>query len=251
MSVVYSIHKFSCSWKFKFNGLILYLIYFFLHTSISKSYCSFIGICKIQCIIFFCFYLFYKKIKLSLIFIIINLAAVILYHYYLDISDPLKAFDPFFSVFDKVNQQIDAGDVGINYGLFNLHNLMIDLNVSDFYYMLFTIITLIFCYFILFKNSISKNKLLIITCLITSAIIYHGLFDFVILIPVLAYVIKYRSNLKYNLIYFLSIINIFYFYKINTLFNYLISKEIYSTFGMMLLILSIILLIFLKKMYNN
>ena len=106
---------------------------------------------------FFCFYLFYKKkIKLSLIFIIINLAAVILYHYYLDISDPLKAFDPFFSVFDKVNQQIDAGDVGINYGLFNLHNLMIDLNVSDFYYMLFTIITLIFCYFILFKNSISK-----------------------------------------------------------------------------------------------
>ena len=77
-------------------ALFCILIYFFYTQVFLRAIALSLAFVKYNVSFFFLFLPFLqKKIKLSLIFIIINLAAVILYHYYLDISDPFKAFDPF------------------------------------------------------------------------------------------------------------------------------------------------------------
>ena len=209
-------------------ALFFILIYYFYSQIFLRALALTLAFVKYNISFFFLILPFLqKKKKIVFIFILINIAAVFFYHYYLDISDPLKIFDPLVGVFNTVGRQIGDGESGVNLGLFNLHNFFIDLKISKFYYPVFTVILLTFSYYITFRKSISKNKLLIIIFLITSAVIYHAIFDFVILIPVLAYIIKNRSKLKYNIIYLFSIINIFYFYKINTLLNNIISKDIY------------------------
>ena len=229
-------------------ALYFILIYYFYTQILLRGIALSLAFVKYNISFFFLILPFLQREKkLAIIFILINLGAVLFYHYYLDIHDPLKIFDPLLAVINTVNQQIDNGEVGINLGLFNLNNLMIDLKISRFYYPVFVIILLMFSYYLVFRKSISRNKLLVIIFMVTSAIIYHAIYDFVILIPVLAYLIKNRLSLKYSVIYFFSIINIFYLYKVNTIFNNVISKEIYSTFGMILLVLSIILLIFFEK----
>ena len=228
--------------------LFFILVYYFYFNYFLKGLALSIALVKYNISFLFILLPFLQnKKKVAIIFIILNLISVLFYYGYLGINNPLKFFDPIISMYNTVGQQINEGDGGINLGLFNLHNLMIDLKLSKFYYIVFGLITMLISYLIITKKNISKNKLLILILLITSGLIYHALYDFIILVPVLAYIIKNRDKLKYKALYFFTIILIFYLFKINTLFNMIIQKEFFSGLGLILIFLSFIFLTFFEN----
>ena len=180
--------------------------------------------------------------------ILIHLASILFYFYYLDITNLLSIFNPVISIFSLVDEQLDLGTVGVNSGLFNLHNFLIILDMANYYYFIFILLTFYSVYLMKFKI-ISKEKLLIFILYFTACLIYHQLYDFIILIPVLAYILKSKPKMKFFKFHIFVIIYIFHLYKINTIFNFPITKDVYSIVGMILLILSNYLIIFKEK--NN
>jgi hypothetical protein len=228
-------------------SLFFILVFYFYKSSFLRGLAISFALIKYNISIFFIIYLIiFKHYKTGIIFIFINFVSILFYFYYLDITNIFQIFDPVKSVFATINNQIDIGTVGVNSGLFNLHNFLIILDMANYYYYIFILLIFYSIYLMKFRIN-SKEKVFIFLLYSTACLIYHQLYDFVILIPVLAYILKSKPNMKFFNFHFFVIIYIFYFYKINTIFNFPISKDAYSIMGMILLILSNYLIVFKEK----
>ena len=73
------------------------------------------------------------------------------------------------------------------------------------------------------------------------------MYDYIILLPLVAYFLKYKDQKIYSICYLISVIfsAIFYIFKINKLiFNNLISDDIMSLLGCLFLSISFIIMIY-------
>ena len=79
----------------------------------------------------------------------------------------------------------------------------------------------------------------------SSLFVYHTMYDYIILLPLVAYFLKYKDQKIYSICYLISVIFIFYIFKINKLiFNNLISDDIMSLLGCLFLSISLIIMIY-------
>ena len=63
----------------------------------------------------------------------------------------------------------------------------------------------------------------------SSLFVYHTMYDYIILLPLVAYFLKYKNQKKYSICYLISVIFIFYIFKINKhILNKLISDDVIS-----------------------
>ena len=228
-------------------ALFFLLVFNFYKSFFLKGLAISFALVKYNVSFLFIIYLFiFKMYKTILVLILINVISILFYFYYLDITNLLKIFEPIKSIFNLVDEQLELGTVGVNSGLFNLHNFFIYLNYDDYYYYSFILLLIPSIYLIKFKIK-SSEKIFIFILFLTAFLIYHQLYDFVILIPILAYILKSKSEIRFFKFHLFVIIYIFHLYKINVMFNFPIDKDIYSIIGMFLLITSSYLIVFKKN----
>jgi hypothetical protein len=228
-------------------SLFFILIFYFYNSIFLKGLALSLAITKYNmAFLFFIYAILSKQYKVICIFFTINILSILFYFYYLDISDFHKVFGPLISLFNTINHQIAVGEIGINIGVFNVHNFLISIKLANLYYYLF--ILFIFTVIYLVKFSInSKEKIFIFLLFNTAVLIYHTIYDYVLLIPILAYILKNKSILKFFYLYLFSIFYVFYIFKINIILDSPIPKEIFSTVGMVLLFFSNYLITFKEK----
>jgi hypothetical protein len=228
-------------------SLFFILIFYFYNSIFLKAVALSLAIAKYNmAFLFFIYVILSKQYKVICIFLTINILAVLFYFYHLDIGDFHKVFDPLVTLFNTINRQIAEGKDGINIGLFNIHNFLISLKLANLYYYFF--LSFIFTIIYLVKFSInSKEKIFIFLLFNTAVLVYHPIYDYVLLIPILAYILKNKSILKFFYLYLFSIFYVFYIYKINIILHSPVPKEIFSTIGMLLLFLSNYLITFKEK----
>ena len=100
---------------------------------------------------------------------------------------------------------------------------------------------------ILFFNKIAKENLsrLNLLCILTTLLVYHAIYDLVILLPFLGYLIKNYKKIRFFKIYIFTVLFIFYFYRFNQLIlNNLFLDKTLSDIGCLLLIITFFLLIY-------
>jgi hypothetical protein len=231
---------------------LFFLLIFYFHKSVFIKGLA-LSLCIIKYNMSFLFIIYsivYKQFRVLCIFLLINILAIFFYFYYLEISDVYKIFDPLILLFDAVDFQEKNGVDGINLGVFNIHNSLIFFKLSNLYYYIFFI--LVFLVFYKIKTSIKLNEKVLIFLLYASLIlIYHMIYDYVLLIPILAYILKNKNKLKFFNFYLFSIFYIFYIYKINAVLQFPIPLEVFSLIGMLLLILSGYLLLLRENSTNS
>jgi hypothetical protein len=72
---------------------------------------------------------------------------------------------------------------------------------------------------------------------------YHAIYDFIFLIPLLAYTIKEKLDFKHKLFSYITIMYFFYFIKINaTILNNFLNENTTNLLGFFLLVYTIIIL---------
>ena len=231
-------------------SLFFILIFYFYKSFFLKGLALSLALIKYNMSFLFVIYsIIFKQYKVVFVFLLLNIFSALFYFYYLDINNFFKVFDPFLSLLNTINEQIDDGINGINFGLFNIHNFLIWIKLDDFYFYILLTFILIFIYLIKFSIN-SKEQIFIFLLFGIATLVYHMIYDYVLLIPVLAYVLKNKKNFKFFYLYLFSIIYVFYIFKINTLFNFVIPKEIFSLIGMVFLFLSNYLITF-KEMKKD
>ena len=232
-------------------SLFFILIFYFYKSFFLKGLALSLALIKYNMSFLFVIYsIIFKQYKVIIVFLLLNIFSILFYFYYLDINDFFKVFDPFLSLLNTIKEQIDDGTNGINFGLFNIHNFLIWLKLDDFYFYILIIFILISIYLIKFSIN-SKEQIFIFLLFGIATLVYHMIYDYVLLIPVLAYVLKNKKNFKFFYLYLFSIIYVFYIFKINTLLNFIIPKEIFSLIGMIFLFLSNYLITFKEMKKNN
>ena len=223
--------------------LFFILSYFFLNSKSKKSFFLFLAFIKYNLSFMFILHSILKKeYKILFYFFLFNLVCVSFYFYYLNILNLAQLFDPFISSLSLLQQDV-SGMKGIKNGLFSIHNFLINHGLYKYYPMVFLVF--VFLIIIFFKKiAIDDFNCLNLLCILTSLLVYHGMYDFVILLPFVAYLIKNFKNIKFFRIYIFNIFFIFYFYRFNQLIlnNFFLDQTL-SEIGCFLLIITFFLLI--------
>ena len=134
-------------------------------------------------------------------------------------------------------------------GHFNLKYLFKILNFNEYYFLVTTILFLIGIFGF---NYLKNEKIIFIyLCNLSLIIFYHWIYDFIFLIPFLAYLMSKKN--KYEILdyaNFITIFFIFYFIRINQLMlNNFFDEIIINILGLLMLSFSTISLF--NKKYNN
>jgi hypothetical protein len=223
--------------------LFFILSYFFLNSKLFKSFFLFLAFIKYNLSFMFILNsILIKEYKVLFYFFLYNLASVFFYFYYLDMLNLTQLLNPFLASLNLMQQDV-SGMKGIINGLFSVHNFLINHDLHKYYFFFF--LGSVF-FVILFLNKIVKNKFnrLNLLCILTTLLVYHVMYDFVILLPFLGYLIKNYKQIKFFMIHFCTVLFIFYFYRFNQLIlNNLFLDKTLSDLGCLLLIVSFFLLI--------
>ena len=230
----------------QFGLLLLLLLLIYWHSN-KKIFLGFLAI-KINCSAFFVLYSFLKKEVSFVYFVIIYLIGIISYCYYL--ND--------FSFYNFTNQiqlllyvnNLANENIAYN-GVANLRVVLKVVDIQQYYNFILFACTMVTSYFLLKKkhfNNYNLENFLILNNL-NLLFFYHALYDFIFLIPLLAYTIKAKLDLKHKFFFYLTIIYFFYFLKVNTtIFKSFFNENVTNFLGFCLLVYTTIILY--KKNYE-
>ena len=194
-----------------------------------------------------------KQFRVIIYFGIINFIFILIYYFYIDLNFLINFLDPFILAFELIQGKgsFEGFTNNISKTFFSIHSVLILLNFFKFYIYIFFILLIIVTYLI-FKQYFSYNSELVILFLTSSLLVYHGMYDYIILLPLVAYFLKYYQSGFYTFFYLLGVFFIFYFFKINkVLFKNRISDDMMSIIGCLLLVLAFILILKNNKTENT
>lgn len=228
-------------------GLLLLLLLLIYWNSNKKFFLGFMSI-KITCSAFFFLYSFLKKEVSFIYFVIIYLIGIITYCYYLN----NYSFYNFTNQMQLLLYVNNLANENIAYnGVANLRVVLKVINIQQYYNFILFASVFVTSFFLLKKkhfNNYNQENFLILNNL-NLIFFYHAIYDFIFLIPLLAYTIKEKLDFRHKFFFYLTIIYFFYFIKINTtIFNNLINENTTNFLGFSLLVYTIIILY--KKKYK-
>jgi hypothetical protein len=130
-------------------------------------------------------------------------------------------------------------------GVANLRVVLKAIDIQQYYNFILFASVFVTSFFLLKKkhfNNYNQENFLILNNL-NLIFFYHAIYDFIFLIPLLAYTIKEKLDFKHKFFFYLTIIYFFYFIKINkTIFNNFINENTTNFLGFSLLFYTIIIL---------
>ena len=222
--------------------LLSFLIFWFKLVKFSNLFLLSLGF-KISFSAFFIAFLFFKRFKIFLIFSFLYFLSTLFCIYLLNIFDFKEVFEIIIS---PITSTISMEKVVIFEGHFNLKYLFKILNLNNYY---FIITVILFIIGLVGSNYIKDYEILFLYfCNLSLMIFFHWIYDFIFLVPLLAYLLgsKVKSNFFYYLNLF-TILFIFYFLRINQLLlNNFFDEKLINIFGLLLLFFSTLSL-FLRK----
>jgi hypothetical protein len=224
--------------------LFFSLSYYFSQSKLNKGIYLFLSFIKYNISFIFVLYSFLKKeYKVVFYFIIFHFISTLFYFYYLNIFKFEKILDPYIFALTLVNKD----ETGINNGLFSIQNVLIILGIKKYYIFIFLILIILISYLFKKKN-MNRLEQLNFAFIFSALLVYHGMYDFVILLPFVAYLIKEKRNIIFFYFHAFTIFFIYYLYRINQLIlkNFFLDKTM-SIIGCLLLATSSLLLIFSKS----
>jgi hypothetical protein len=230
----------------QFGLLLLLLLLIYWHSN-KKFVLGFMSI-KITCSAFFVLYSFLKKEVSFIYFVIIYLIGIISYCYYLN-NFSFYNFTNQIQVLLKVNNLANE-NIAYN-GVANLRVILKIFDIQQYYNFISLACIIVTSYFLLKKkfNNYNSENFLILNNL-NLLIFYHAIYDFIFLIPLLAYTIKEKLDFKQKFFFYLTILYFFYFIKMNlTIFNSFFNENVTNFFGFCLLVYTTIIL-YKKKDYK-
>jgi len=230
----------------QFGLLLLLLLLIYWHSN-KKFVLGFMSI-KITCSAFFVLYSFLKKEVNFIYFVIIYLIGIISYCYYLN-NFSFYNFTNQIQVLLKVNNLANE-NIAYN-GVANLRVILKIFDIQQYYNFISLACIIVTSYFLLKKkfNNYNSENFLILNNL-NLLIFYHAIYDFIFLIPLLAYTIKEKLDFKQKFFFYLNILYFFYFIKMNlTIFNSFFNENVTNFFGFCLLVYTTIIL-YKKKDYK-
>jgi hypothetical protein len=223
--------------------LMLFLLLTYWHSN--KKFILGFATIKITCSAFFIFYSLIKKEISFIYFLIVYLIGIGLYCFYINDFN-------FYQMTNQINVLLSVNEnanMDKAYdGISNLRVVLKIINIEKYYNLILVISILILGKFLLNKKN--KKEIFLTLTILNLLLFYHAIYDFVLLIPMTAYVIKEKFNKKLKFFIYLTIFYFFYFVKINkSIFNYYINENLINLLGFALLIISIIILN-IKKNYK-
>ncbi len=222
--------------------LFCLICYYYSKSKLFKSLFLLVSFFKYNVSFIFILYAFInKEYKVLFYFALLNLFFALCYYFYLDIYSFERIFDPFFLAFELIQGRGEVNNIGKSF--FTLQSILVNFGLNNLYPVIFAI-SLVLIFFI-FKNlKIENHTKLVSLFLLSTVLVYHGMYEFVILLPFVAYVLKNREYISYVSLHSCTIFFIFYFFKINkVIFNNFVNNDIMSIIGFILLISSLIILI--------
>lgn len=230
------------------TGLIIlagFLIFWFNLTKFSKLFLLTLGF-KISFSAFFVAFLFFKKFKTFLAFFLFYVLSVLFCIYILNV---FNFYEIFKLIFSPITATISMEKVVIFEGHFNLKYLFKMLDINNYY---FLVTAILFFIGLLGSNYLRNQKIIFIYfCNLSLIIFYHWIYDFIFLIPFLAYLMSIKRNygiLDYT--NFITIFFIFYFLRINQIIlNDFFDEKIINILGLLMLSFSTITL--LNRKYSS
>jgi hypothetical protein len=216
--------------------LMLLLLLSYWHTG-KKFTLGFTSI-KITCSAFFIFYSLIKKEISFIYFLVIYLAGIFLYCFYINDFRFYQLTNQ-INVLLSINESANA-DKAYD-GISNLRVVLKIINIEKYYNPILFISILILGKFLLNKKNSKETFLTLI--ILNLLLFYHAIYDFVLLIPMIAYAMKEKLDRKFKFFIYFNIFYFFYFIKINrAILNYYINENIINLLGFILLIISVIIL---------
>ena len=107
-----------------------------------------------------------------------------------------------------------SGEVNnISKSFFSIQSILIYFNLNSFY-SLFFFISLVLIFLLYKKLEIESHTKLVSLFLISSLLVYHGMYEFIILLPFFVYVLKNRKIISYTIFIFLVFSLYFIFLKL-------------------------------------
>lgn len=224
--------------------LIFYCLihYYYNRSNLSKSLYLLISFFKYNVSFIFIIYSFInKEYKVLTYFISLNLFFAVCYYLYLDNFSIERIFDPYILALELVRGGGEVNNIGKSF--FSIQSILIYFNLDKFY-PLFFLLSLVLIFLAYKKLEVENHTKLVSLFIFSSILVYHGMYEFIILLPFAVYVLKNRRIISYSNFHIFSIFFIFYFFKINkVIFKNFISDDIISIIGCLLLIFSSIILI--------
>ena len=167
---------------------------------------------KITCSAFFFLYSFLKKEVSFIYFIIIYLIGIITYCFYLNN----------FSFYNFTNQlqlllyvnNLANENIAYN-GVANLRVVLKAIDIQQYYNFILFACAIVTSYFLLKKKDFNNYKLenFLILNNLNLLFFYHAIYDFIFLIPLLAYTIKEKLDLKNKFFFLFNYYIFFLFFK--------------------------------------
>jgi hypothetical protein len=224
----------------QFGLLLLLLLLIYWHSN-KKFVLGFLSV-KITCSAFFVLYSFLKKEVSFMYFVIIYLIGIIAYCYYLN-DFRFYNFTNQMQLLLYVNNLANE-NIAYN-GVANLRVVLKVFDIQQYYNFILFSSVIVTSFFLLKKkhfNNYNQENFLILNNL-NLIFFYHAIYDFIFLIPLLAYTIKEKLDFKHKLFSYITIMYFFYFIKINaTILNNFLNENTTNLLGFFLLVYTIIIL---------
>lgn len=216
--------------------LLLSLIFYWYSKSTIKKFFLSIAYIKFSFAPFFLLNSLFKK-EVDLIYAMaISALAVIFYSVYVKEMNLIQFINPLIVIYE-VNKESVTNFVGVGY-TFHIKTLLIALGLNKYYLIsliLITILNLVNIFFIKKNN----NILFIIIIISSLFIFYHNYYDFVFLIPLVAYLLKSKISKFIFIINFPIVLWFFYFVRFNQLvLKSYFSADLINIMGSILLVIS-------------
>jgi hypothetical protein len=229
----------------QFGLLLLLLLLIYWHSD-KKFFLGFLCI-KITVSAFFVLHSFLKKEISFVYFVAIYLIGIIFYSYFLNdynLNNLTNHIQILFHVNNIANENASYN------GVANLRAVLKIANIEQYYNHISILFVLLVSFFILKKKDLdnyNKENFLILNNL-NLLIFYHAIYDFIFLIPLLAYTIVQKLNFKQKFTFYGTIVYFFYFIKINrSILNNLLHEDIINILGFSILIYTSLLLYRIKN----
>jgi hypothetical protein len=227
-------------------GLLLLLILLIYWHHKKKIYFGFLSI-KITASAFFILYSFLKRDMSFIYFAIIYLIGIISYCYYLNdfnFNNLTNQIQVLLFVNNMANESVAYN------GIANLRVVLKIIKIEQYYNLILILFVLLVSFFILKKknfNYYNKENFLILNNL-NLLTFYHAIYDFIFLIPLLAYTLTEKLNFRRKFTFYFTVIYFFYLIKINrSILNNLLHEDIIHLIGFGILIYTSLLLYRIKN----
>ena len=180
-------------------------------------------------------------------FAIIYLIVIISYCYYLNdfnFNNLTNQIQVLLFVNNMANESVAYN------GIANLRVVLKIIKIEQYYNLILILFVLLVSFFILKKknfNYYNKENFLILNNL-NLLTFYHAIYDFIFLIPLLAYTLTEKLNFRRKFTFYFTVIYFFYLIKINrSILNNLLHEDIIHLIGFGILIYTSLLLYRIKN----